>query len=162
MIKKIICWVLVILCAASIFYFSDQPAKQSNKTSKSTISTVFQINPKFRKLSDVKKNQRVMTMHTIMRKLAHFSLYALLGALIFIALSNYKLKLKWLWAVLASLLYAISDEFHQTFVLGRSGELRDVGIDTLGAACGIAVTLLLFLLWKKVIRKYIFKKKTEE
>lgn len=35
-------------------------------------------------------------------------------------------------AAIASLLYALSDEFHQRFVAGRTGSLRDVGIDSAG------------------------------
>jgi len=36
------------------------------------------------------------------------------------------------WAALISIVYALSDEYHQTFVFGREGALRDVGFDSLG------------------------------
>ena len=42
--------------------------------------------------------------------------------------------------------YACTDEFHQTFVVGRSGEFRDVCIDSGGALFGILLVLLLFYL----------------
>ena len=42
-------------------------------------------------------------------------------------------------AFVLSLLYAISDEFHQTFVLGRSGRLTDVGFDALGALLALGL-----------------------
>ena len=46
------------------------------------------------------------------------------------------------------LLYAMSDEYHQTFVMGRSGELRDVLIDSLGIITGIVLTVLILKLFK--------------
>jgi VanZ family protein len=47
------------------------------------------------------------------------------------------------WAVALTILYALSDEYHQTFVPGRTGMLRDVGIDAAGAT--IALTLRYWL-----------------
>ncbi|MCA9364359.1 MAG: VanZ family protein [Candidatus Moranbacteria bacterium] len=41
------------------------------------------------------------------------------------------------------LLYAMSDEFHQTFVLGREGAVRDVLIDSVGIVLGVCVFLFL-------------------
>jgi VanZ family protein len=38
-----------------------------------------------------------------------------------------------------AVLYAASDEFHQTFVEGRVGAIHDVAIDAIGAAIGIAL-----------------------
>ncbi len=46
-------------------------------------------------------------------------------------------------AWLVGTLYAASDEWHQTFVAGRSGEVRDVMLDSAGVACGVFFTILL-------------------
>lgn len=46
-------------------------------------------------------------------------------------------------------LYAISDEIHQTFVPGRSGQVQDVLIDFLGVIIGICVLLFLVKLFNK-------------
>ena len=46
------------------------------------------------------------------------------------------------YSILLCIIYACSDEFHQTFIQGRSGEIRDVIIDTLGALTGVLVTIL--------------------
>jgi hypothetical protein len=54
-----------------------------------------------------------------------------------------------LWAGLTALLFAISDEFHQTFIPLRDGNVRDVFID----AVGISVALL--LLYRKQIRRNV-------
>lgn len=42
-------------------------------------------------------------------------------------------------AVVLTALYALSDEFHQAFVPGREGALRDVLVDTVGGVVGIPV-----------------------
>jgi VanZ family protein len=70
---------------------------------------------------------------TILRKLAHTLEYAVLGALLIRAVRR-----PWLAFVLA-VLYAASDEFHQTFVPGRHGSPVDVAIDAVGIALGIVV-----------------------
>ena len=45
--------------------------------------------------------------------------------------------LKSFLAIIICILYATSDELHQLFVMGRSCELRDVFIDSLGSVSGI-------------------------
>jgi VanZ family protein len=69
----------------------------------------------------------------VLRKLGHVTGYALLTALWVWALQGV-VRRPILWAVLISLAYACTDEFHQTFVSGREGTPRDVGIDAIGMA----------------------------
>jgi VanZ family protein len=70
----------------------------------------------------------------ILRKLAHIAEYGVLTALLFSALRVHITREghALLIAVLVAVLYAFSDEWHQTFVPGREGSLRDVAIDGLG------------------------------
>ena len=78
----------------------------------------------------------------LLRKLAHVFVYAVLARLLARALirSTYWSWEKIFWASLAlSFLYACSDEFHQTFVPGRGGSVRDVTIDTAGAWLGLGL-----------------------
>ena len=82
--------------------------------------------------------QTLETMHTIVRKSAHFSEYLIFGLLIARALRDAR---GWLWrhAVLAVLLaasYAVTDELHQHFVPGRTAAVGDVVIDAIGATVG--------------------------
>ena len=65
----------------------------------------------------------------------------------------------WGISVASSFLYACTDEFHQLFTGGRSGEFKDVCIDTGGAAAGAAMTLLLIFVCSKLILVYREKKK---
>jgi VanZ family protein len=77
----------------------------------------------------------------VLRKVGHFSGYAILAALWVWALAGRTGK-PVLWAAVISLLYAASDEYHQTFVDGRTGTVMDVGIDALGIAFASAVLTL--------------------
>jgi len=45
------------------------------------------------------------------------------------------------WALALTVAYALTDEYHQTFVAGRGGKLVDVGIDGIGAMVGLAIRL---------------------
>ena len=71
------------------------------------------------------------TWDTILRKLAHLTEYAVLGALLLRATRRPAL------GVVGASLYAVTDEVHQLFVEGRHGAPLDVGIDTVGALAGV-------------------------
>lgn len=76
------------------------------------------------------------TWDLILRKLAHTSAYAALTLLWLRALGPISARAL-LWAVVISFLFAVSDEYHQTFVSGRHGSPIDVGIDSLGIAIAV-------------------------
>lgn len=72
----------------------------------------------------------------VLKKTAHVSEYAILFFLIYRARSdNFTLNISKRQVNLIALLcffYAISDEYHQSFVLGRTSTIRDVGFDSVG------------------------------
>jgi VanZ family protein len=76
----------------------------------------------------------------LLRKLAHLTEYAILGALLLRATRG-----PWL-ALACAALYAASDEIHQHFVEGRHGAPLDVAIDTVGALAGIVA-------WRTLARR---------
>ena len=69
----------------------------------------------------------------ILRKLGHVTGYALLTALWWWALRGV-IGRPLLIAVCIAFAYACTDEFHQTFVSGRTGTPVDVAIDSIGMA----------------------------
>ena len=79
----------------------------------------------------------------VLRKIAHAAEYAVLGALLARALRRPGL------AVTLGVLYAVSDEAHQTFVPGRMGSPIDVAIDTLGIVAGV-------VLWERALARSRF------
>ena len=75
----------------------------------------------------------------VLRKCAHLTVYALLAMACVRGLAHHGLgqRAQLLGGGAMALAYAISDEFHQTFVPGRSGAPRDVAIDLIGIAAGL-------------------------
>lgn len=70
----------------------------------------------------------------------HFLAYFILSALYYYALAaTTSLKNVPFWAVFLSLLYGITDEYHQSFVPSRTPELTDIGNDVIGAALAATV-----------------------
>lgn len=77
-------------------------------------------------------------LEMLLRKSAHMLAYAILAVLLAWALSARLPRRTALWAALvAALLYAVTDEVHQAFVPMREGRLLDVVIDGVGAALGL-------------------------
>lgn len=81
----------------------------------------------------------------VLRKLAHVAVFAVLAVLVAHAISPTR---RWrtgtlLASWLATILLAVSDEWHQTFVHGRVGHASDVLVDAAGAALGLAVAAAL-------------------
>ncbi len=119
-----------------IFYFSHQPATESNHLSTGITEILLRAVTTSAPSIDVD----VLAIHHLIRKAAHFFAYFILGVLVFRALSGRKMaryRRNIVVALGICILYAISDEVHQLFVDGRSGELRDVFIDSIGASVGI-------------------------
>lgn len=81
------------------------------------------------------------------RKTAHFAEYAILGFLLTGAASLGNGWKSFLQPGFTGALYAASDEFHQLFVPGRSGQISDVLLDSAGVCFGV---LLGMLFWRLV------------
>jgi VanZ family protein len=82
------------------------------------------------------------TVDFVTKKAGHVIEYGVLAFLLWRAISQDRgasTPLSFGGAFGLSLLYAISDEFHQTFVPGRTGRLTDVGFDALGALLALAL-----------------------
>lgn len=138
--------ILMLAWMLLIFSMSAQNATNSSKTSGNMIGTVLSVfYPGFDGLSEDSKAELIASFQFIARKAAHFSLYAILGFLSFLTVISYRNLKFGLRAALSAaicLLYAVSDEFHQLFVPGRSCELRDICIDFCGSLLMITLSAL--------------------
>ena len=85
----------------------------------------------------------------LIRKLAHFTEFAILGILFYINIDFYEDRKRIMFSILLSVLSAISDEIHQLFVLNRYCSVYDMLIDSLGAITGVILFHLIISLWKK-------------
>ncbi len=150
MFKKIILWILVILCMSLIFWFSSQEAIESDQTSTSFMSMIIRFFDADNSLDDETVSQMAAGLNHIVRKGAHFSIYAVLGGLIFLLIRQYRPGFlhSLINSVILSMLYACSDEIHQVFVPGRAGRISDVLLDTAGALCGAGALLLIIFIFQ--------------
>jgi VanZ family protein len=70
----------------------------------------------------------------VVKKGGHALGYGLLGLSYYYALPRSLSRVyRWILALIMVILFALSDEYHQSFVQGRNSSLGDVAIDTLGA-----------------------------
>ena len=132
---RIFSWLAVLLVMMQIFLFSTEPAAQSNHLSLGITTAIVKILQKI--MPDTV--WQAAALNGLIRKCAHFLAYLLLGGLTINAWRRNGVPAgrAWIFAMVICTLYAGSDEFHQLFVPGRSGELRDVLLDSSGALLGI-------------------------
>lgn len=156
----VISWLLVIIWMGIIFWFSDMNTNESNSKSKNTITNVIEstvdttnkLGITDKHPSEEKKQEVTNKLNEPLRKGMHASVYLVLAILLMNALivSNAKLWLAIILSIIISFAYACSDEYHQTFVEGRSGKFTDVLIDTTGALVGSGIYYLGYYIFKKV------------
>jgi VanZ family protein len=75
----------------------------------------------------------------VVRKVGHMAVFGILALLTWRALAvTTTLRRPWAWALVLTILYAISDELHQGTVAGRHASASDVVIDAIGAVLAVA------------------------
>ena len=119
--KKLFYVLIAFIWMITIFSFSNKNSTTSNNTSKKLIYNVVSL---YENISghNIDKNKVINKLNYPIRKLAHFSLYFLLGIIIY---------------------HATGDEVHQLFVAGRSSRILDVFIDTSGSISSLIIMQLL-------------------
>ena len=101
-------------------------------------------------ISDGNFNSMVNGLNKPLRKCMHSFVFFVLvilfiNAFYSINIINYK---GYLFSILISFIYACTDEFHQLYVVGRTGQLIDIGIDMIGVLFGVLVFYIYGLLVK--------------
>jgi VanZ family protein len=80
--------------------------------------------------------EQIDLIHGLLRKTGHVTEYFLLGILFFRAFRSDDSRAwhpRWaVYSLIGVVLYAVSDELHQTFIVSRTGSLVDVGFDSAG------------------------------
>ncbi len=96
----------------------------------------------------------------VIRKTAHFLEFAVLFVLYNRGLAKstqLPIKKRLFLTLALAIGYAMTDEFHQTMVSGRTGRFFDIGVDSLGAVGGLLFVLRLVKLlpdrWQKIFSK---------
>lgn len=138
--KRIIYLILVLLWMITVFSFSNQNGDESQENSDIFTYKIMEVfSLKERENADQIKE----LISFIIRKTAHFGIYCIGGFFIYGFLDTFNIEKKKviIFTIIFGMLYACFDEIHQTFVAERSGQLRDVFIDTSGISL---ITLMRF------------------
>lgn len=151
MLKKIIKFILIVIWAGIIFMFSADNSIESTKKSDSVVIKI--VEPLFGKRFTNGKDKCFDMWVLFVRKGAHFLVYLILGILLISFIEEYRVinYKSLLLAIFLAFLYACSDEVHQLFVNGRSGEARDVLLDTIGASVGCLIYYEFYKLRRKKV-----------
>lgn len=160
---RIITMLLMLSCMGLIFYLSSQNANESSNVSGGFIKAAIKL--LFPGISADKQVTMIESLQFIVRKSAHFSLYTALGFLSYLSFVSYSripLMLRATISALVGIGYAVSDEYHQTFIPGRSGELRDVCIDSGGVLLAVFISLLVSVIWRHTLKRKVFRMRKKQ
>lgn len=164
-IKKIVLILICIVWMGILFYNSSNNGQISNQKSNTILNDLRHINKKNiqennykyksgdnnrktkislkKKMKEVFKipDNRQEKLNMVIRKNAHAFEYFVLAILVAIAMFAFHLKGRGaiVYIMFICLLYAVTDEFHQAFVTGRTSLVSDVIIDFSGSIIGIIV-----------------------
>lgn len=156
--KKYYRWIPCVLLMALIFYLSSQTYQQQDLRPQIEKSFPGQSLIKYLGGVDFNYAGQEVSIQNIgiagfieffIRKSAHFSIYFVLGISLVYALKTRGRLKSILGAIVLSFLYACSDELHQSFTPNRSPMFHDVILDTIGAAMGVIVIVIVSLIWNK-------------
>lgn len=143
----------------AIFGFSSQDAKESSGLSRQVTNTVTKNVKSIQRLEKSQKEIVLSKIEKIVRKIAHFSIYTLVGILLMALFSTYNMKERnrIILSLVIGIIYASSDELHQRFVSGRSGQITDVMIDSFGVLFGILIVMLVMECTRRICSKHYIK-----
>lgn len=159
--KNILRAILMLLLLSTffiIFGFSSQDGEKSGNISKKITEEIITRIPQIQEKEQNEREAITLRIEKVIRKIAHFSIYTAVGLLLMALISTFEMKEKnrIIISLIIGIIYASSDEIHQSFVPERSPMITDVMIDTMGVMLGI----LIILLGKTIIEK--FQKKSKE
>ena len=149
-VLSVVTLIPLILISTVIFRFSAQSGEQSTKVSNGVTVRLLSLFMDVSELSDEELETLLTSLRHKIRKTAHILEYAAFGFFLELHLCTWLKKLPWLWGLIVSVLYGLSDELHQHFVGERIMQVKDVGFDLFGAALGIGAYTLLALLVRRL------------
>lgn len=132
----VLIWMIIIFIMSS--FNATDSANQSNFIV-NIIANIFNIN-------------NISLLCLIIRKLAHYTEYLILGILVINMFTKNNINNLYLISIILCIIYATSDEIHQIFVPGRACQIKDILIDSIGSITGI---YLYKLINKKTLKNNI-------
>lgn len=132
--------ILMLLWMFLIFLMSSFDATESTNQSNFIVNII----------TNIFKIENIELLSFIIRKLAHFTEYLILGLLVANMFTKNNINNLYLISIILCIIYATSDEIHQLFVPGRACQLRDILIDSIGTITGV---YLYKLINTKILKK---------
>ncbi|QIZ05636.1 VanZ family protein [Priestia megaterium] len=133
-------WILAaILWMALIFCFTQLPYFTGEKTSEAIQKVVVTEHNAINTPSA--DHEEINVLNLIVRKATHVTVFGILALLLFKSLEIYRYSYILSWVL--TFLYAITDEYHQSFMPGRVALFRDVLFDSFGALLVLSVTFFI-------------------
>lgn len=148
--KYIICLILLFIWLGFIFIMSNTNSVDSTKQSKTLINKVLTTT---NNITNMDIDSVTRKIHKPVRKLAHITEFFILSIIVIMLLKNKIIDYNKLLLISMSIcfIFACIDEFHQTFIPGRTGQFSDVLIDMIGVIFGC----LLFNIYKRSIKREV-------
>ena len=138
-----------------IFNFSNQDGVKSGSLSREITEEVTKHVNSIQTLEKVEKERVLNKIEHYIRKLAHFSLYLVLGMITNSLMCTFNLKNnRRIYISLGiGIIYAVSDEFHQIFIPDRTASILDILIDSCGVAVGIFLVFFIVKIHERIFQK---------
>ncbi len=137
-----------------IFFMSAQTAEVSTEQSGGFIEQIAGIFVNNYDDLDASRQQQIVANYQyFVRKSAHFCIYMLLSISASMFIDTFKYisnTYRKAISFLICIIYAASDEIHQFFVPGRSCQVFDILVDSMGVLCGIIILTVVFNILKKI------------
>lgn len=151
---------LILFWGGAIYYLSSMNSSNSNSSSTGIIGVFVEDSVEITnkaglsnsKPSENKIDKVSRLLNAPLRKVMHATVYFVLSIMIMLFINVMQKRKRYFMALLISTLicfiFACTDEFHQTFVGGRTGQFKDVIIDTSGALAGSLLYGTYFIAYK--------------
>ena len=151
-LKRILFLLILIVTFYIIFNFSAQDGVESGNFSRKVTEIIINLLSKFKNMDVSLRLHYIEMLHPIVRKLAHFSIYTVVGfsTMGFMCTFDIRNIFKFITSICIGVSYAITDEIHQSFTPGRGPSPVDVCIDSVGVLTGIFILIILIILAKSI------------
>ena len=134
-------WMLYIVLCLIVFFIWDNSLQNGGTSDGFSLIFAKWIAPIANKLGFY---GNIWALNRIIRKLAHLTEFTILGGVLYVVLRRYIEYGTVVKTIVVGIVIASLDEFIQLFSLGRSSQLSDVLIDTVGIIIGISVVKLTY------------------
>ena len=134
-------WILYIVLCLIVFFIWDNSLQNGGTSDGFSLIFAKWIAPIANKLGF---HGNIWALNRVVRKLAHLTEFTILGGILYVILRRYIEYGTVVKTIVVGIVIASLDEFIQLFSLGRSSQLSDVLIDTVGIIIGISVVKLTY------------------